>query len=83
VSDQLWTLFVRAWREVGRVCHKRWLDSPERLGALIARHPLPWTIDRDWTYEVIATDGACVAKKMTYEAAVAFVTTAESVANGR
>jgi len=25
-------------------------------------HPLPWKVERDWTYEVIANDGVIVAK---------------------
>lgn len=79
MSDRLWTLFVRSWREVGRENHARWVDSPERIGGIVAKHPLPWIIDRDWTYEVIASDGACVAKKMTYESAAAFIATATAL----
>jgi len=75
----MWTRFVRAWRDVAKKHYRLWLDSPERIKAIVADHPLPWTIDRDWTYEVLAADGTCVAKKMTYEDAAAFVATAEAV----
>jgi hypothetical protein len=79
MSDQAWTRFVRAWRAISHEHHRRWLDSPERIRALVDRHPLPWTIDQDWTWEVIASDGTCVEKKMTYGDALAFVTLAESL----
>ncbi len=82
MSDRTWTLFVRAWREIGRQIRERWIDTPERINSLVAQHPLPWIIDRDWTYEVIASDGACVAKKMTYEAAATFVAIGEGRAVG-
>lgn len=77
MSDSHWTLFVRAWRDLGRRVHEDWLDSPERIAQLVKQHPLPWTIDQDWTWEVIASDGCCVAKKMTHGEAAAFIAKAE------
>jgi hypothetical protein len=77
--DKAWTWFVRAWREVMREHHRRWLDSPARLQTIVAAHPLPWVIERDWTWEVIAQDGTCVAKKRTHEDAAAFVAIAEGL----
>ena len=32
------------------------------LEELIEEHPLPWTIDQDWTWEVTASDGHIIAK---------------------
>lgn len=42
-------------------------------------HPLPWTVERDWTWEVTARDGAIVAKCMTPEDAGAVVAMAERI----
>lgn len=39
----------------------------------ILAHPLPWRIERDWTYEVIAHDGAIIAKCPNYEEAAIIV----------
>jgi hypothetical protein len=70
-TDALWTRFVRAWRDVAREGHRRWLDSPERISRLLAR--LPWIVERDWTWEVVASDQTCVGKFMTYADAARFV----------
>lgn len=32
------------------------------IDELLREHPLPWTVDQDWAYEVIARDGALIAK---------------------
>lgn len=29
---------------------------------IVAKHPLPWRVERDWTFEVIASDNAIIAK---------------------
>lgn len=29
---------------------------------LLQRHPLPWRLERDWTWEVIDADNTCFAK---------------------
>ena len=43
-------------------------------------HPLPWTIEQDWTWEVTAADGALIAKCPSYERARALVDAAEEMA---
>lgn len=78
-TDQAWTFFVRAWRDVGAGIRDAWLDSPERIRALVAKHPLPWVISLDWLVEVIASDGVCVAKKLRYSEAEAFIATAMEI----
>lgn len=47
--------------------------------ALLA-HPLPWRVEQDWTWEVIAADGATIAKCMTPSQAQAVVALAEQAA---
>lgn len=32
------------------------------LGWQVIRHPLPWRVESDWTEEVVASDGYCIAK---------------------
>lgn len=46
--------------------------------ALLA-HPLPWRIEQDWTWEVLAADGATIAKCMTPAQAQAVVSLAETM----
>lgn len=46
--------------------------------ALLA-HPLPWRVERDWTHEVTAKDGAILAKCMTPARAEAVVAEAVRV----
>lgn len=36
-------------------------------------HPLPWTINHDWTCEVLASDGAIIAKCMKESQAQAVI----------
>ena len=31
------------------------------LEKIISEHPLPWRIERDWMWEVVASDNSCVA----------------------
>ena len=47
------------------------MDRITRLLLLhqIITNPLPWRIERDWTYEVIAHNGAVIAKCQNYEEA--------------
>jgi hypothetical protein len=45
-------------------------------------HPLPWRIESDWTEEVIASDGYCIAKCATTEEAEAIVAVAVAVGGG-
>lgn len=42
-------------------------------------NPLPWRVERDWTYEVTASNGAIIAKCQTYEEAVEIIKTAEKI----
>lgn len=49
------------------------------LHALLS-HPLPWRVDQDWTWEVLAADGATIAKCRTPEQAQAVVSLAERMA---
>lgn len=39
------------------------------LDHLLLEHPLPWRIDRDWTYEVLASDNTVIAKCKEYSEA--------------
>lgn len=43
------------------------------------QHRLPWRIDHDWTYEVLAADGYCIAKCMDEDDAQGIIDTAERV----
>ena len=52
----------------------------DKVLAAMRKHPLPWRIDRDWTWEVIASDGHTVAKCMRPEQARAVVAQAEQIA---
>jgi len=49
------------------------------LRDLLAAHPLPWRVDRDWTWEVIAADGTTITKCATGVLADAIVAEAEAV----
>ena len=35
----------------------------------LREHPLPWKVERDWSYEVVATDKTIIAKCMSYDEA--------------
>lgn len=43
------------------------------------RHPLPWRVERDWTYEVLDVAGAVVVKCPTPEIAADVVAEAERI----
>lgn len=43
-------------------------------------HPLPWRVDRDWTYEVIDNDDELVIKLATPEDAQTVVDLAKEIA---
>jgi hypothetical protein len=76
--DASWTRFVRAWREISREHLSCWRESSDRLRLLVDRHPLPWALDQDWTWEVLASDGTCVGKFMTSGEAARFIALAEA-----
>lgn len=48
------------------------------LDVQLQTHPLPWRIERDWAFEVIAADGTCVAKYPTQAEAEALLALARS-----
>lgn len=78
-ADITWTRFVRLWRAIGRDAIEAWRWSPERLRALIVAHPLPWHVDQDWTFEVIAADGKCVGQFMLAADAEEFIREAVAI----
>lgn len=51
----------------------------ELLYRQIKKHPLPWKVDQDWTWEVIAADGTCLAKFQTCSQAEEMVAAAEAL----
>ncbi len=77
--DVRWIRFVRSWRAIGKEAIKAWRWSPERLCDLTTRHPLPWHVDQDWTFEVIASDGQCVGQFMLASDADEFIREAVAI----
>jgi hypothetical protein len=57
-------------------------DLDTVLHTLLLRHPWPWIVQSDWTEEVIASDGLCVAKCMTREQADRIVARARRIREG-
>lgn len=53
--------------------------AKELLFRQLMKHPLPWKIDQDWTWEVIAADGACLAKFIYPHQAEEMVSAAEAL----
>ncbi len=49
----------------------------ELLDHQMREHPLPWSYERDWTYEVKAADGTIMAKFMNEADAVALINLAK------
>jgi hypothetical protein len=49
----------------------------------LRRHPLPWRVERDWTFEVKSLDHAIIAKCMTHEQATAIISLAEEIKASR
>lgn len=47
------------------------------VGPVLRAHSLPWRVEQDWTWEVLAADGACIAKCKTAGAAQCIVAEAE------
>lgn len=47
------------------------------LDQLIREHPLPWKVDMDWTWEVVASDGVIISKNMRQDEAKALIAYAE------
>ena len=42
-------------------------------------NPLPWRVEKDWSYEVTATNGQIIAKCRNHEEAVEIIGTAEKI----
>ncbi len=42
-------------------------------------HPLPWRIERDWAYQVVAVDGAVIAQSHKTEVVECIVQVAEEI----
>jgi len=51
----------------------------ELLWRQIKKHPLPWKVDQDWTWEVIAANGTCLAKFRYQHQAEEMVAAAEAL----
>ena len=49
------------------------------LFQILSRHPAPWHVEQDWTYEVITQDGLCVAKCSTPEGAGLIAVMAQAI----
>lgn len=49
----------------------------------VLQHPPPWHIESDWTEEVRASDGYCIAKCQTVEEATAIITLADALTGER
>jgi len=47
---------------------------------LLEKHPLPWYVDRDWTWEVLDNNNACLAKFQSDAAAHELVEFAKALA---
>lgn len=45
----------------------------------LINNPLPWTVDRDWTYEVKASNGVVIAKCPTHAEAQEIIKAAETI----
>jgi hypothetical protein len=43
------------------------------LRPVIKRNPLPWKVEQDWTYEVLAANGTCVGKFQKPQQAVEMI----------
>jgi hypothetical protein len=53
--------------------------AKELLFRQLMKHPLPWKVDQDWTWEVLAADGACIAKFQTCHQAEEMIAAAEAL----
>ena len=58
--------------------------TPEKMIRYLLFHqmlnnPLPWRVERDWAYEVTASNGAIVAKCQTHEEAEEIIQMAEKI----
>lgn len=49
------------------------------IRATFMAHPLPWHVVEDWSYEVVAADGAIVFQRMFAESAQAIVDRAKEL----
>jgi len=43
------------------------------------KNPLPWRVERDWAYEVTASNGAIIAKCHTHEEATEIIQAAKKI----
>jgi hypothetical protein len=53
MSDHTWTLFVRLWKRIATNVHHEQMWSDDTIRDLLAKHPLPWHTDQDWTWEIL------------------------------
>jgi hypothetical protein len=53
--------------------------AKELLFRQLMKHPLPWTIDQDWTWEVLDSKGNCIAKFQTHGDAQAMIDAANAL----
>jgi len=51
--------------------------APSQVVELIKRHPTPWRIEEDWTYEVLDAHSVLVVKCMTAVEAMLFLKKSE------
>lgn len=51
----------------------------ELLFRQLMKHPLPWTVDQDWTFEVLDSKGACIAKFQRSDQAEEMIAAAEAL----
>jgi len=51
----------------------------ELLWRQIMKNPLPWKVEQDWTWEVIAANGTCIAKFQKWSQAQEMVSAAEAL----
>lgn len=48
------------------------------LDSQLRKHPLPWRVERDWAFEVTASDGAVIVKCPTNQEAEALIVLANA-----
>src|SRR5260221_707216 len=53
--------------------------AKELLFRQLMKHPLPWKIDQDWTYEVIDAKNNCIAKFQSCHQAEEMIAAAEAL----
>lgn len=58
--DVTWTRFVRVWKRIGSAASIDYQWSPAYIRKKLNTKPLPWTVDRDWQWEVLDANGHTV-----------------------